>query len=125
MARRDARTDANQTELVKVLGQLGATVENTSGAHNGFTDIVVGLQGVTVLVEIKDGAKVPSARKLTPAQIEVHDRFTGAITVIETVDQAVMLVNRMREAAERLHGIDWYMGAVANAPENTPAKSRG
>lgn len=116
MARRAAKVDANQGALVKVLRQLGATVEITSAAHDGFTDLVVGFQGVTVLVEVKDGAKVPSARKLTPAQVDVHGRFTGAITVIETDEQAVMLVHRMREAATRLAGIDWYMGAVANAP---------
>lgn len=117
MARRAAKVDANQAAIVKVLCQLGVSVEDTSGAHKGFTDIVAGYKGVTVLVEIKNSENHPCKRKLTTEQIKVHERFKGAITVIETVEQAIALVEKMREASYRLAGIDWYMGAVANAPE--------
>lgn len=113
MPRRAAKVDANQSELVKVLRQLGVSVEITSAAHDGFPDLVLGYQGVTVLAEVKDGAKVPSARKLTPAQVIVHDRFIGAITVIENIDQATQLFFRMQHAAQLLHGISWDVGAVA------------
>lgn len=113
MARRAAKVDSNQGELVKALRRMGASVEITSASHDGFTDLVVGFQGVTVLVEVKDGSLEPSRRRLTPAQEVVHGRFTGAITVIETLEQAVALIERMREAAQRLSGINWDMGAVA------------
>lgn len=116
MARRAAKTDANQSDIIKVFEQLGVSVEDTSGAHNGFTDIVVGYKGITVLVEIKNSANVPSKRRLTDDQVKVHDRFQGAITVVETQEQAIALVERMREAAYRIAGIDWYVGAIANAP---------
>lgn len=117
MARRAAKVDGNQTELVAIFRQLGVSVEITSSAHDGFTDLVVGYNGVTVLAEIKDGSLNPSRRKLTPAQEIVHERFTGAITVVETVEQAIELVRRMREASARLSGISWYLGAVANATQ--------
>lgn len=111
MARRAAKVDANQAEVVEALRRMGATVEITSGAHDGFPDIVVGLGGVTVLVEVKDGSLPPSARRLTAAQQRVHGRFTGAIVVVETLDDAHTLVNRMREASRLLRGLDWNAGS--------------
>lgn len=113
--RRAAKIDANQPELVGALRSMGATVEITSQAHDGFPDVVVGYRGVTVLVEIKDGSLTPSRRKLTPAQVELHGRFAGAITIIETLEQAELLIRRMRDAADRLAGITWDMGAIAHA----------
>lgn len=114
MPRRAARVDRNQAELVKVMRQMGASVEITSGAHDGFPDVVVGWGGVTVLVEVKDGDKIPSKRKLTPDQIVFHDRFKGAVTVIETEQQAIELVNRIRRLAGMIGPADWNLGAVAS-----------
>lgn len=113
-AMRKARTDTNQKELVKVMRQMGMSVAVTSSAHDGFTDTVVGFGGVTVLVEIKDGNKSLSRRKLTPAQVVFHDEFKGAITVIETVDQAIELVKRIKQASASLK-VDWNVGAQAYA----------
>lgn len=113
MARRTAaRTDDNQTELVGILRSLGMCVEITSAAHGGMTDLVVGYGGITVLVEVKDGNKPPSDRKLTPAQTRFHERFHGAITVIESVDQAFKLASEIRRVAAILSP-NWDMGAVA------------
>lgn len=115
MARRAAKVDENQPELVGILRSLGMSVKITSGAHEGFPDIVVGFGGVTVLTEIKDGHKPPSARKLTPSQVEFHSEFKGAITVIETPDHAIQLVNRIRQVAALIHPINWTIGNAANA----------
>lgn len=113
MARRAGKIDANQGELVTLLRSLGLSVGITSSAHGGFPDAVVGYGGVTVLVEIKDGSKSPSRRRLTPEQVDFHGRFAGAITVIETPDQAIELANRIRQVAARLGPVNWNMGAVA------------
>ena len=112
MARRAAKTDANQQELVEVMRNMGVSVEITSSAHDGMTDLVVGYGGIAVLVEVKDGSKVPSKRKLTAAQVKFHGGFKGAITVIETVDQAIALVNEIRKVAAQVK-TNWNMGAVA------------
>ncbi len=107
--RRAAKIDANQPEIVKAFRQLGASVAITSSAHDGMTDIIVGLGGLTVLVEIKDGSKPPSKRKLTPDQVAFHGNWQGAITVVETIDQAIELVARMRSAAALIN-TDWSVG---------------
>lgn len=95
---RKARVDDNQAELVKIMRDLGASVTITSNVHDGFPDVVVGVCGVTVLVEIKDGSKPPSRRKLTPKQIIFHNEFRGAKTVIKNVEEALDLVQNMRRA---------------------------
>lgn len=78
-----AKTDRNQKELVKLFRELGAEVAITSGAGNGFPDLVVqyrypsrtGHSLDTLLVEVKDSEKPPSQRKLTPRQVIFHSIF--------------------------------------------------
>lgn len=113
-AGRAARIDANQPYLVDLMRRMGASVAITSAAGDGFTDLVVGWGGVTVLAEVKDGAKSPSRRQLTDEQVKFHASFSGAITIIETPEQAAALVNKIREVAARLGRMDWSMGAVAS-----------
>ncbi len=67
-----ARVDSNQTAIVKHLRSLGWTVHITSRLGDGFPDLAVTREGwgsFAALVEIKDGSKPPSARKLTPAEV--------------------------------------------------------
>jgi hypothetical protein len=96
--RRAAKTDANHAEIRDGLRQIpGVTVKDTSNIGGGFPDLVVGLRGKTVLMELKDGAKVPSARKLTSAQRAFVDNWTGGtIFVVESLEQATAVV--MNEA---------------------------
>lgn len=97
MKRRAARVDANQREIVQALRQCGASVAITSAVGNGFPDLVVAAPGgATVLVEIKDGTKPPSARRLTPAEEEFRSSWCGRWTLVESVDEAVALVARLR-----------------------------
>jgi len=116
MGRRAAKVDANQSDLVKVMRDMGASVIITSSAHDGFTDTVVGYGGVTVLAEIKDGSKVLSDRQFTPKQVDFHRDFKGAITVIETLTQAIALVNEIRRVSKQVNP-QWNMGAAANSGE--------
>jgi hypothetical protein len=93
---------------------MGVSVAITSAAHDGFTDLVIGFGGVTVLVEVKDGSKEPARRKLTPQQVTFHGSFKGAITVIENEQHAVELVNRIKKVAASTR-TDWNVGAQAYA----------
>jgi hypothetical protein len=44
------------------------------------------------LVEVKDGKKKPSARKLTEPQEEWHREWRGQVVIIKTVDEACALL---------------------------------
>ena len=75
--RRATRLDANQAKIVAALRTIGASVHDTSAVGRGFPDLVVGFRGRTLLIECKDGAKRPSARKLTPEQVEFKVGWRG------------------------------------------------
>lgn len=88
------RTDANQSELVEALRACGWYVCITSAFGGGFFDAIAVKGGDVRFLEIKDGSKPPSARKLTPAEQAMHEDFQAAgaqVVILETVEQAVRL----------------------------------
>ena len=87
-----AKADRNQPEIVAALRKFGATVTPTHTVGQGFPDLIVAFKGRTLLLEIKDGEKPPSARKLTPDQVRFHAAWTGEIHVVESVEQALAAV---------------------------------
>lgn len=91
--RRAARTDANHAEILQAFRDCGFQVFDTSRLGGGFPDCVVhrNTHGV-VLVEIKDGAKPPSARKLTPDEDEFAQRFP--VDIVTSVDDVLALANK-------------------------------
>jgi len=80
-----ARIDSNQPIIVKAFREEGFSVHHTHMVGGGFVDIVVGRSGINYLVEIKDGEKSPSKRKLTPDEQEFHSEWKGTIFIVETV----------------------------------------
>ena len=90
--RRAARVDANHAEIVYALLAVGCTVRSLAPLGKGAPDILVGVQGRNLLFEIKDGAKVPSARKLTEDEAEFHAGWRGQVAVIESVDDALKAI---------------------------------
>jgi hypothetical protein len=94
---RAAKADDNQPEIVAAFRKLGCEVAHTHMVGKGFPDIVVKSGGAfssVHLVEIKDGAKPKSARKLTEAEAEFHE--TWPVEIVETTDDVVRLVLKWR-----------------------------
>lgn len=90
--RRAAAVDANQAEIVKALRGIGATVSLTHRLGEGFPDICVGYHGRNILMEIKDGSKPPSARRLTASEAEWHSGWKGQVVIVESVDDALIAI---------------------------------
>jgi len=91
--RRAAKIDANQPEIVDALRSFGCSVQSMAAIGKGCPDLLawspwVGAQ----LLEIKDGAKPPSAQALTPDQIRFHAKWGGPIHVVKTVDEALVVM---------------------------------
>lgn len=87
--RRAARVDANQTQIVSALRAAGASVEQLSAVGKGCPDLLVGYRNVNILMEIKDGEKTPSERKLTSDQIVWHREWKGVVFLVTSVDEAL------------------------------------
>ena len=90
-----SKVDSNQPEIIKTFRALGCSVCPLHFVGQGFPDLIVAKHGVNVLVEVKDGQKVPSARKLTADEQAFHDAWQGWIEIIESQEDAVTLVNKI------------------------------
>lgn len=91
--RRAARTDATHTEIVEALRKAGATVHSLAAVGKGMPDLLVGVRGITLLVECKDGSKPPSARRLTPDQQDFMRTWTGGpVAVVDGVEAALRVL---------------------------------
>ena len=90
-----ARIDDNQNEIVTALRKAGATVRVVTQG-GGLPDLLVGYQGRTILMEVKDGNKVPSARKLTDAEEKFFMEWTGGpLVIVNSVEEAVVFLNKL------------------------------
>ena len=102
MTRWASKVDDNQAAIVRDLRKMGASVQLLHMVGAGCPDILVGWNGDMWLLEIKDGAKPPSARKRTGPQITWHDAWRG---------KPVAVVCNIREALEAI-GIP-YRGVIS------------
>jgi hypothetical protein len=81
--------DANEAAMVKELRALGFLVQQLHQG-DGVPDLMVCCWGRIMLFEVKDPAKKPSQRKLTPAQVRWHEQWqTAPVYVVETVRDVV------------------------------------
>lgn len=90
--RRAAKIDANQPDIVLALRQAGASVQPLHAVGGGCPDIAAGFQGKTYFLEIKDGSKPPSARKLTPDQVRWHGKWEGHVAVVKDIPEALTAI---------------------------------
>lgn len=98
MGRYTQRTDSNHAEIVRRARQVGCAVIDIH-ALAGTLDIVVGFRGVIYLVEIKDGAKIPSKRRLTPAEektVEEFRRVDCPVYIVESADDLLRVIGASR-----------------------------
>lgn len=81
------RVDKNQAEIVAAFRALGASVISLHDAGTGIPDLLVGLHGVTFLVEVKN----PDTKgKLNERQERWHADWRGApVVVVYTVDDVL------------------------------------
>ena len=76
--RRAHRLDANHEAIVNALcAAPDVSVFSLAGVAAGCPDLLVGIKGVTHLVEIKDGSKSRSRRRFTPEQRRWIERWRG------------------------------------------------
>jgi len=86
-----ARKDDNHRAIVKALRDAGASVADVAGIPCGF-DIIAGFRGRNYVIEIKDGQKTASRRKLTDIEKRVMDSWRGQYAVVGGIDEALSVV---------------------------------
>ena len=95
--RRAAKIDANHVQVVLALEAAGATVQSLAAVGQGVPDLLVGFQGKTLLMEVKDGKKPPSHRKLTEQQLAWHGVWRGGpLAVVDGPDAALRMLGVLK-----------------------------
>lgn len=93
------KLDRNQTAIVAALRSIGTHVLSLAPLGKGAPDLLCWRHVVGyVLLEVKDGGKPPSARKLTADQVAFHAAWGGPIHVVESVDDALRAVTGQAKA---------------------------
>lgn len=89
--RRAAKVDSNQRPIVRALQEIFGPdcVFDLSAVGRGCPDIMVGLRGVNLLLEIK-----MDKGKLTPDQQIFHRVWDGQIAVVRTVQDALDAIEK-------------------------------
>lgn len=64
--------DDNHDEIVQALRAAGAFVRSLAAVGDGMPDLLVTKNRQTLLVEVKDGKRPPSERRLTLDQQKFH-----------------------------------------------------
>ena len=100
MSRFARHKDGNHKQVVDAFRACGASVEAIESGKAGCPDLLVGMFGVTELVEVKDGAaREKRQRELRDTQVAWHRSWRGKpVKVITSVDDALALVAVMRGA---------------------------
>jgi hypothetical protein len=89
--RRAARRDDNEQDVIKAMREAGAYVKVIN--DEGLFDLLVNYRGETMLIEVKDGAKPPSARRLTDAEAKFHNEWPGSdLYIVNSVEEALALL---------------------------------
>lgn len=87
--RRAAKVDGNHAAIVAAIRRTGASVQSLAAVGGGVPDLLVGYLGTNLLLEVKDGAKAPSKRRLTPDQVAWHSDWRGKVYVVTSPDEAL------------------------------------
>ena len=83
--RRAAKVDANQAEIVEALRKNGWYVLIVSQLKN-CCDVIASKKGRTVAIEIKDGSRIKSERRLTEGEQKFKKEWQGEYALIEKVE---------------------------------------
>lgn len=89
--RQRARVDDNHGQIAEALRAAGCTVLHLHQVGGGCPDVLAGIDGRNLLIEIKDGSKPPSRRQLTADESAFHATWRGQIAVVSTVAEALEL----------------------------------
>ena len=89
---RAKRVDINQKAIVEHLRGMGASVFHLHEVGKGCPDLLVGINGMTYLVEVKKDAKA----SFTTQQVEFQGNWKGSQVIrINSVEEAIAFIKNM------------------------------
>lgn len=89
---RAKRVDDNQTTIVRQLRKLGVSVQHLHTIGQGCPDLLLGVRGKNFLVELKDGSKSESKKKLTDDEEKFFNEWNGQVNKCETLEEIIKVI---------------------------------
>lgn len=91
---RAKKIDSNQNSIVTQLCQIpGVSVLILSAVGHGCPDLLIGYKARNYLIELKDGEKTESKKRLTDDEQKFHNEWTGQVAKCETLDEILKILN--------------------------------
>jgi len=87
------KVDGNQTDIVKALVKCGYSVRSMASVGDGFPDLLVGVQSLNILLEVK----MPKG-KLRAKQTAFRDGWHGQCATVTSAEDAVKMVQTIVKA---------------------------
>jgi Holliday junction resolvase len=81
------KVDKNQLQIVHELKQLGFSVAVISDMGKGLPDIIVGKNGINILIEIKSNWK----NKLYPLEEKFFEEWRGQVNIATCTEEIVKI----------------------------------
>lgn len=92
MSKKFSKVDVNQPEIVKAFRDLGWSWQHTHTIGQGCVDGFASKNKlITIAIEIKDGSKSPSQRKLTSDEEKWHSNWKGQIAIVTSLEDVLKL----------------------------------
>lgn len=88
--RKFGRVDTNQAEIVTALRKMGYSVESLAGQGDGCPDLLVGVNGANLLLEVKR----PKGTR-THAQLAWHANWRGTVHVVTSTEDAMSVIHEI------------------------------
>jgi hypothetical protein len=97
MVRRAAKKDRNHNDIADIFAAAGASVHDTSRLGENFPDMVIGICGFNILVEVKRADLPPSQSKLTEGQFKFFDTWKGWTAVVRNDQDALNIIKQAKQ----------------------------
>ena len=95
----NARSDANQAEIVAALRQVGASVVVLSRVGQGCADLACGIRGRTFFLEVKT-----DKGELTPAEKNFMEGWRGHYAIVRTPEEALKAIGAIEYKPDEDYG---------------------
>lgn len=92
------KTDRNHVEVMNVFRSFGFVILDLSKVGGGCPDFLAANKRREILVEVKDGEKPPSQRKLNEKQVAFHDGWPRDILIVTSIEEATKYAQTLRSA---------------------------
>ena len=83
-----AKIDKNQPAIVERLKSMGASVQTLAQVGKGTPDLLIGFDGLNILIEVKE-----VKGKLTADQTSWHRDWKGQVDIARSAFEASQIVN--------------------------------